>query len=150
MNDNIIQIIAAGMGTIGFALYFNIAKRNLFSSFLGGLISWSVYLLAYRWTYNLFYSYLIAAGVVGLYSEIMARVMKAPTNIFLVPGIIPLLPGGSFYYTMSSLLSRNYAMFNIKSMETATIVFGIVSGIMVASLFFTYYIEILKLLKKKV
>ena len=53
---------------------------------------------------NVFLSALVASMGVCLWSEGMARVRKAPANIFMIPGIIPLLPGGALYYTMSALI----------------------------------------------
>ena len=45
-----------------------------------------------------------AAAVGAAYSQIMARVLRAPAPIFLVPAIIPLVPGCALYYTMSNVL----------------------------------------------
>ncbi len=49
---------------------------------------------------------MIASMIVCLWSELMARKLKAPTNIFMIPGIIPLLPGGTLYYTMEAMLQK--------------------------------------------
>ena len=38
--------------------------------------------------------------MVSALAELLARLLKAPATIFLVIGIIPLVPGGGLYYTM--------------------------------------------------
>ena len=81
----------------------------------------------------MFFSSLIAAFVVCLWAELMARVRKAPATIFLIPGIIPLLPGGALYYAMSGMINKEQMLFVGKGMETIYIAVGIVGGIQFAS-----------------
>ena len=65
----------------------------------------------------------------------MARVMKAPATIFLIVGIIPLVPGGGLYYTMEALLSGDTALFAQTGLETAACAGAIAVGVsMVSSL----------------
>lgn len=58
---------------------------------------------------------------------------KAPANIFMIPGIIPLLPGGALYYTMSALIGGDMDTVMLKGKETGLMALGIVVGILVAS-----------------
>ncbi|HEX3025801.1 MAG TPA: threonine/serine exporter family protein [Clostridia bacterium] len=39
-------------------------------------------------------------------SEILARVMKMPATIFMIPAIIPLVPGVGLYQTMMFLVQQ--------------------------------------------
>lgn len=45
-----------------------------------------------------------AAIAVTIYAEIFARIKKTPTSTFLIVPMIPLIPGGVLYYTMSYAL----------------------------------------------
>ena len=92
-----------------------------------------LYLLVFWRSGEVFLSSLAAATAICLWSETLARVRKAPANIFLIPGIIPLLPGGALYYTMNALISGDVATVIQKGQETGLVALGIVGGILIAS-----------------
>lgn len=146
MKQEIIQIITAAVGTLGFSIYFRVSEKNVIASTLGGAIGWAIYLAAFKLTGNMFFANFAAALIVYLYSEIMARILKAPANIFLIPGIIPLLPGGPLYYTMYGIVEGDKALFSENGTKTAAITFGIAVGIVVGAVFMSY---ITKLKNKK-
>lgn len=92
MGEGAIQILCGGLGTLAYALFFHVRPRHLLLATLGGALSWLLYLLVLAWDGNVFLSALVASMGVCLWSEGMARVRKAPANIFMIPGIIPLAP----------------------------------------------------------
>ena len=144
MWENIIQILMAGVGTLGFALFFSVNKKHIAAATFGGLLSWTIYLIIYHITGSIFLGNMIASMVVCLWSELMARKLKAPTNIFMIPGIIPLLPGGTLYYTMEAMLQKNNKVFIEKGLQTVMITLGIVAGIVVVSVILVYFFTLLK------
>ncbi|MDU6878352.1 MAG: threonine/serine exporter family protein [Clostridium botulinum] len=148
MWKNIIQILMAGVGTLGFALFFSVNKKHIAAATFGGLLSWTIYLIIYHITGSIFLGNMIASMVVCLWSELMARKLKAPTNIFMISGIIPLLPGGTLYYTMEAMLQKNKKVFIHKGLETIMITVGIVAGIVAISVIFVYFLNLLKKYKK--
>ena len=133
MGEGAIQILCGGLGTLAYALFFHVRPRHLLLATLGGALSWLLYLLVLAWDGNVFLSALEASMGVCLWSEGMARVRKAPANIFMIPGIIPLLPGGALYYTMSALIGGDMDTVMLKGKETGLMALGIVVGILVAS-----------------
>ena len=118
MNGPLIQILTGTLGTLGYALVFHVRVKLLPAATMGGLVSWAVYLLIYFPTHNLFLASLIAAMAVYAWSEIMARLMKAPVTVFLLPGVIPLLPGSFLYYTTLALLNEDAVQFKIQGLNT--------------------------------
>lgn len=147
MNTVLVQIVSVVIGTIGFAIFFNIEKSKIPSVAIGALMSWMTYLVCFKVNNNMFMASLIAALVVSVYSEIAARILKSPANMFLIPSIIPLLPGGSFYYTMSAVVSMDGEMFKIKGFETIITVLGITIGIVLG--FFLFVKVISKFMKNR-
>lgn len=133
MGEGAIQILCGGLGTLAYALFFHVRPRHLLLATLGGALSWLLYLLVLARDGNVFLSALVASMGVCLWSEGMARVRKAPANIFMIPGIIPLLPGGALYYTMSALIGGDVDTVMLKGKETGLMALGIVVGILVAS-----------------
>ena len=107
--EKIIQLIAAWLGSLGFALLFNIRGRKLFFASLGGLLSWAVYLLVEMFTPNPYVCGFFATVALTLYAEIMAIVKKAPVTVFLVAAAIPLIPGAGLYRTMDSVVHKDWA-----------------------------------------
>ena len=97
-----------------------------------GAVGWLVYLLLAEIGSDVV-RYLLATIVVSLLSEIFARMLKAPATIFLVIGIVPLVPGGGLYYAMDYLLNGNYAMFAQKGLETAACAGAIAAGVSVVT-----------------
>ena len=141
MNQAILQIVCGVLGTFAFALFFHVAPRHLVLATVGGGLSWLLYLLVFAQGNGVFLSALAASFGICLWSEIMARVRKAPTNIFLIPGIIPLLPGGY----MATVIQRGK--------ETGLMALGIVVGILIASeivrLFFWAEVRRRRLLRRQ-
>lgn len=141
MTEHIIQIISAALGTLGFALLFAVNRRHLLLVTLGGALSWLFYLAAWEQGAGVFLSTLISAALICLWSEWMARIRKAPANIFLLTGIVPLLPGSALYYTMEGLVSKNMSQIVRKGAETGYIAVGIAAGIIIGSELFRLYLS---------
>lgn len=139
-----LQIAAALTGTIGFSLFYRVPPRHLAVTITGGVCTWIAYLVAHHFYSDAFVSNMIAAMFAALWAEIFARVRKAPTNVFLIPAILPLLPGQSFYNTMAALVHNHRAYFSIKAMETLRIVFSIACGVLIVSMFFNLIREFRK------
>lgn len=59
-----------------------------------------MYALRYRTVLAFFCGTVVAA----LISEVLARVVRAPVLMLLVPILIPLIPGGDLYHMMSNLV----------------------------------------------
>ena len=91
--------------------------KYLLSSAATGCVGWFFYLLLAD--HGSVMRFLVATIVVAIMSETFARIFKAPATVFLVVGIIPLVPGGGIYYTMEALINGDMALFVRKGLETA-------------------------------
>lgn len=149
MKQEIVQIITATIGSLGFSIYFRVSEKNVIASTAGGAIGWIVYLIAFRVSENQFVSNFTAALVVYLFAELMARILKAPSNVFLVPGIIPLIPGSALYYTMYGIVDSNHNMFTENASKTAVITMGIAAGIIVGAVIMIYFMNLQKNFSQK-
>lgn len=54
--------------------------------------------------------------------------------MFIIPGMIPLVPGSSLYYTMSNLISSNQEMALSKFVDTILVIVGLAFGIAAGSI----------------
>ena len=95
-----VQIITALLGSLGFALMFNLGRRNVIPAAVNGMCTWIVYILVRNIIDDVFIPSLAASLWAAIYAEIAARIMKAPANQYLIVGLIPLLPGAPLYYRL--------------------------------------------------
>ena len=130
----LIQILTATVGSLGFGLLFNIRGKRLIAVAVGGGVGWALYLMFFALTESLGFSYFLVSIMVSLYSEVMARIYKAPAIIFISPSLIPLVPGASLYYTMSHALSSNSESFLSSALTTITAAAALSVGIIVATI----------------
>lgn len=130
----LMQIITGIIGSIGFSILFNIRGAKLLAVAFGGGLGWMMFLVLNHTIGNAPIAYFVVALVISLYAEIMARVLKAPTTIFITPSLVPLIPGASLYYTMAYALDRNSELFVGKAIDTLALSSALAIGIIVSAI----------------
>ena len=126
--------VFAMLTTFCFSIIFNIRGKNLFFAAFGGGMGWLFFLICQNhFDLSLTISMLFASIFIGIYSEIMARVNKAPVTIFAIPAILPLVPGNGMYYTMYETVQGN--AYNALTLGTQTLASAgaIATGIVLVS-----------------
>lgn len=131
-----VMVVTAMIGTVGYCLLFNIKKDKILYGCIGGTLSIVVYCICEEMAVSLLVQHIIAAAIATLYAELMARFVKAPATVFLLPAVIPLAPGGKLYYTMRAIVDGDNEQVGILGRETAYIALGIAIGIVLVSLVF--------------
>ena len=134
MTPYIIKIIAGVISTFGFAIIFRLKPSHWPIAALEGLIACVSYFAFTELIGGDFFPNALAAFLTAFAAEIFARILKAPTTIFLLPGCIALVPGGTLYYTMNNLLSQNYVEAGRYLLTTVVVGVAIGAGIILASL----------------
>ena len=124
-----LQTLVAGLGSLGFGVLFHIRGRKLALITVGGALSWAVYLAFGPVLPEEPIRYFLAAATITILGEIVARLEKTPTTTFLVPSIIPLIPGGALYYTMNYALNRKWADFAHQASYTLQLATALALGI---------------------
>ena len=127
--QDLIQLLTGTLGSLGFSILYNLRGKKLWIATLGGLIAWMVYLLFQESLPDESLRYLIASAVITVYAEVFARVLKTPTTTFLVPSVIPLVPGSSLYYTMNYALNKQWDLFVQRAFYTLQLAMCIAVGI---------------------
>lgn len=131
--QEIIQILAGFVGSFGFACLFNIRGKRLIVTALGGLLSWTLFVLLQHIIPSDPVNYFVVALLLSVYAEVMARIMKTPTTTFITTSLVPLIPGGSLYYTMASVFEGNSAITLDKAVSTMEMAAALALGIIVAT-----------------
>lgn len=123
------------VGSFCFGIIFNIRGSKLLFAGLGGALSQLAYLLLAIPFSQEITQYFFATVVTALYAELLARIKKAPATVFLVPSIIPLVPGGMMYYSMEMCISGKINNFLNLLLQTIGVAGALAMGILVVSSF---------------
>lgn len=146
----LLDITTCILGTFGFSVLLKVSKQKLIYTVLGGAISASLSYFLLQKGYGIFTATFFAMVAICIYSELLARIIKAPANIILLPSTIPLLPGGSLYYTVSYLLHSDKENFLIYAKETILTGAGIALGAIFISIIITFITDIKKQISRGV
>lgn len=107
----IVHAIGSYCAVVALCIIFCVPKKYLNLSGIVGAIGWLIYTWTNKHTVNEMLSMFLAALVVSVMSHIFARWRKAPVTLFLIPGILPLVPGIGMYrivYYFMSTDSENH------------------------------------------
>lgn len=130
--SDFLPCIFALVSCAAFSVVFEIRDiKMLLSASFSGFVSWLVFTLCAFvgtgiWADTI--RYFIATLAVAILAEIFARVHKAPATLFLIIGIIPLVPGGGIYYTMEALINGDMQLFVYKGLSTGACAGAIAVG----------------------
>lgn len=127
------QIILAFFGSIFPVILFNIDRKKIIWTGICGALGWATYLIIFRFSSESVVASFAGAFIVGIYSEIMARILKTPATQFSIPGIFPLVPGILAYRTINCLVEKDFSKSTTMAMETIAIAGAICFGIMLSA-----------------
>ena len=140
-----IAALGSVLGSLSFAILFNVAPRHLVLGTLSGLITYLVYYTVEFFTGGLvFPAAFVSTMATALFAELCSRTRKAPTIVFLIPGVIPTVPGGALYRAMRSLLLLDFDAGLSALITTLQVGLGIAGGILTTSIVFGAVMEKIK------
>ncbi|MDY6030051.1 MAG: threonine/serine exporter family protein [Acidaminococcaceae bacterium] len=123
--------------TVAFGVLFHAPRKSLTVTGLIGALGWMIFFyFTKEHNYNTFYVNFAASLMVALLGELSARIFKQPATIFVIPGIIPLVPGLGMYQGMLQIIDKSYdegvRIIIVAAMDSAAIALGMM---FMASLF---------------
>lgn len=101
----LLTVLSAALGTIAFAILYDIPTRFLGVCGIIGASGWVVYSLLLPHL-GLTGAIFFATVAIALISRFSAVRMKGPEIVFLISGIFPLVPGAGIYWTAYYLVSE--------------------------------------------
>ena len=125
----IFEFLTAFVGTIAFALLFQVPKEYYVNCGLAGGCGWICYKLLLAGC-GLFGSTFFATVLVVFLSRLSAVRRHCPVTIFLVAGIFPLVPGAGIYWTAYYVVTDQLAKASDRGFQTLKIAVAIVLGIL--------------------
>lgn len=143
-----VMLISGGLATIGFGIVFNNKYKHLPIVAIGGVLATLIYLIANKLSNNSFVSVMCGTIFATLLAELLARILKSPTTVFLIPAIIPFVPGARLFFMMYSLLNSDMLSAKVNFNELMLSSLGIAVGIILASVFAQIVIKTIKKIKQ--
>lgn len=131
-------IAAAFLGSIMFGIIVDVPRRVLGATGIAGLMSWIIADTLLKQGLHSVVSYFLATLIAGSYAELMARYTRNPVSIFIIPGIVPLVPGAGAYYTVQYFVKNEFTQGLAKGMETLFIAGAIAFGLAIVSVLFRF------------
>lgn len=139
MGDFVNKLVLTAVSVATFAKQDRMKAGSVYIAVIGGVLTYAAEFLFLRLAVNLFLVYFLAAGVTCLYSEIMARIMKMPATVLMLPAIIPLVPGSLLYFAMRGLLTNDYGMYKEKIIEALLAAAGIAAAAAISGILAGWY-----------
>ena len=121
------------VASVAFGVQFNIKPRHLIGAAIGGFGCQLIFLFAQAAGATEIFSCFTASLAITFYAEFLARKMRVPVNMYLVVGIIPLVPGRYIYETMLTLVDGDIELFLISFTNTIAIAGAVAMGVFAAS-----------------
>ena len=149
MESIVFKIIAGSIATLGFAILFRLKPSHWPFAVIDGFFACVCYFAFTELFGGNFLPNLLAAFVASLFADLFARICKAPSTVFILPGCIALVPGGTLYYAMSNLLSESREAALEYFLITLTVGVAIGGGIIGASLVRVVFAAINRKIRRK-
>lgn len=99
-----IQVLGAFVAVLGFSTVMEVPKKLLLHTSVIGAVGWLVYLIIHNNGGSPVVASFWSAIVISLLSHLSARALKSPVTVFLIGGILPVVPGAGMYRTAYSMM----------------------------------------------
>ena len=102
----LMQLVVSYLTTLGFAFFFHAPRKAVPFVGLTGAMGWTAYVFLNQWWVSVVPAVFVGALLVGLSGEVAARMLKLPVTVFVIPGIVPLVPGYGLYRVMYQMIEN--------------------------------------------
>ena len=142
------QLLISYVSTVAFSLIFQIPKKYLPISGIPGALGWLAFYFL-KPVAGLALSMLAGAIVMTLTARILAVILLCPFTVFLVSGMMPLVPGSAVFLTVYHLLRREFEASGENALETLLTCGAILLGIAIVSVIPQKALNVLKPKKRR-
>ena len=129
---------------IGFCLLINIHRKSIFVAAAIGGLGWLTFEILMNNGSSKALAAFWGACIVTLASEFCSRKLKEAATVYIIPGILPLVPGAGLYYTMTEIINANYQQGASTANETFFVAGAIAIAILIAGSFVRVFTALIK------
>jgi len=139
-----IQIIASFIAVVAFSIKLEVPKKYVCITGIVGAIAWITYLTCNYLGSQDIVSYFVSTLVVATISIILSKIFNAVSTIFLIPGILPTVPGAAMYKMIYYLINNNHPEATYYLLQAIFIAAG-----MALAIFITESIKGIQIIRKE-
>lgn len=138
MLEIIIKIAVSFLVSLGLAVTMEAPRKFLIHISAIGALGRFIYIM-FEADHSAVFATFVSTMIIALFSHILARIFKAPVTVFLIAGIIPLVPGMGMYRIVENFLDRDTSLAINATVETFLIAGAIALAIFVVDSFFKVF-----------
>lgn len=126
-----LNFAASFIAIYSFAILYNAPRKELIPCAITGALGWIVCFLVMLKTSNAVTSTFFGALTVAICSRMLSYTRCAPSTLFLIPGILPLVPGTQIYNTMKAVIADNLHSSSLEAVKAFKLAGVIAIGIII-------------------
>ena len=125
------MFVPAVFAILGLAIIFRVPVNRIPACVVVGALGWLTYLVADHYLDSPVMGCFFGACMVGLCSAEASRIFKEAMTIFVIPGILCLVPGAKIFYTMEALIRNDIEEMAEIGVQTLMMAGAIAMGLLV-------------------
>ncbi len=136
----LLQILGAFFSVVAFSFLLHVPPRQIVWAGLIGAVGWWFYLFLLELSFSMAMATFLSGCLISLCGQIFARILKTPVTIFVIPGILPLVPGAGMFRIADSVI-RSDGMTSYYITQTLIVAGMIALSIMVVDSIFRLFLK---------
>lgn len=135
MINMIVQVLGAFAAAIALSITFDIPRKHIIVDGIVGAAGWLCFLLVDKIA-TIFFATFFASLLVALSATLLSKVLKTPTTVLMIPGLLPMVPGVSIYRVVYYILEDEPELVRYYLTEALQIAAMIVFAILIVETVF--------------
>jgi uncharacterized membrane protein YjjP (DUF1212 family) len=127
-----LQIVAMVVASLCFAMLFHVPRQHLLAATFSGAIGWVVTGQATRYLPGSLAAFCAALSV-AVWANACARYSQRPAQLFLLPGLVLLVPGSFGFLSLEAFLRGEFLGGAAKGFEMFLVAGAIVTGLLLGN-----------------
>ncbi len=136
----LLQVIGAFFSVVAFSFLLHVPRKYIVWAGLTGAAGWWLYLVLMESGFSVAMSTFLSGCLISLSSQFFARLLKTPVTIFVITGILPLVPGAGMFQIARSVI-RSDGMTSYYIIQTLITAGMIALSIMVVDSIFRLFFK---------
>lgn len=135
------QILGSFVAVMGFSIILEVPRKYVGYAGVVGAFGWFVYLVLSEFGYSVLVCNFVAAILISIGAQILARICKTLVTIFNIAGIMPLVPGAGMYRIVYYTLNGDSSLASFYVNQTMQIAGMISIGIFLVDVIFRQFLK---------
>jgi uncharacterized membrane protein YjjP (DUF1212 family) len=128
--------IFAFFTTLGFCIQFNVPRRQMAAASFIGAIGFTLFEFSLlHLGHSAVLASFLASCLVAAAAEVASRAGKDAATLFIIPGVIPLVPGTGMYTTMAYVMQNDFDKSTLAATQALFMAGGIAAALVIVASF---------------